>query len=60
MILRAEEPVAATGGTETTGDEQAEPDLDLDQLAKQVYPHVRRLLQIERERRAGLSTLHDL
>lgn len=60
MILRAEEPAAVAGRTEAAGEEQAEPGVDLDQLARQVYPHVRRLLQIERERRAGLSTLHDL
>ena len=35
------------------GEEKAEGGLDLDRLARQVYPLIKRMMAVERERRTG-------
>jgi hypothetical protein len=42
-----------TGYAETTEQKEERPAQDLDKLARQVYPHIVRMLAIERERRTG-------
>lgn len=54
VIFRQEEATAGTTeATPETGEESAETGADLDHLARQIYPLIKRMLAVERERRSG-------
>jgi hypothetical protein len=54
VIFRREEATAGTPeATPETGEESAETGADLDHLARQIYPLIKRMLAVERERRSG-------
>jgi hypothetical protein len=54
VIFRQEEATAGPPeATPETGEESTETGADLDHLARQIYPLIKRMLAVERERRSG-------